>query len=332
MSARVLVTGASGFVGRALVDSLVSAGYRVRATTRQPGEATFPTGVETMTTCDYRQPVDWTPLLAGVNSVVHLAGIAHIGPAFDEAEYDRVVHAATAELAAACGKAGVRRFVFMSSVRAQSGPSAARVLTENIAPRPTESYGGAKLRAEAAVRVAGVPWTILRPTMVYGAGAKGNLAKLLRIADSPWPLPFAGLTNQRSLVSLDNLIAAVLFVLGADVAARQVYLVADPTPVTLPQTIAALRRGLGREPRLFPVPPGIFAQTFMLIGRSDVWERIGGTLVVDAGKLIDAGWKPDADTLGTLARIAGQHGIGVLASGSARCYANRIRPPLRPPP
>ena len=307
MSGRVLITGASGFVGRALVDALVGAGHRVRATTRQPGEARFPAGVETVATGDYRQPVDWAPLLAGVDSVVHLAGIAHIGPAIGEADYDRVVHAATAELATACSEAGVRRFVFMSSVRAQSGPAADGVLTENDAPRPTEAYGRAKLRAEAAVRVAGVPWTILRPTMVYGVGAKGNLARLLRVADSPWPLPLAGLANQRSLVSLDNLIAAVRFVLGADVAARQVYLVADPTPVTLPQIIAALRRGLGRAPRLYPVPPAVFAQTFRLIGRGDVWERIGGSLVVDSGKLIAAGWQPEADTLGTLARIAGQH-------------------------
>jgi UDP-glucose 4-epimerase len=163
------------------------------------------------------------------------------------------------------------------------------------------------LRAEAAVRAAGVPWTILRPAMVYGAAAKGNLARLLRVADSPWPLPFAGLANRRSLVSLDNLIAAVRFVLGADIAARQVYLVADPTPVTLPQIIAALRRGLGRPRRLYPVPPAVFAQAFKLIGRGDVWDRIGGSLVVDPGKLIAAGWQPEPDTLGALARIGAQH-------------------------
>ena len=310
MSARILVTGASGFIGRALVHSLVAAGHSVRATTRQSGEVELPGDVETVTTGDYRNPVDWAPLLAGVVSVVHLAGIAHIGPPFDEGEYDRVVHAATAELAAACSKAGVRRFVFMSSVRAQSGAAAGRPLTENDTPRPTEFYGCAKLRAEAAVRGTRIPWTILRPTMVYGEGAKGNLAVLLRIADSPWPLPFAGLANQRSLVSLDNLIGAVLFVLGADVAARQVYLVADPTAVTLPQIIAALRRGLGRKPLLFPVPPGLLAYTLRLIGRGDVWERMGGSLVVDAGKLVDAGWNPDANTLGTLSHVAGQYCSG----------------------
>lgn len=307
MSARVLVTGASGFVGRALVDALVGAGHCVRATTRQRGEGMFPAGVEIVITGDYRQPVDWAPLLSGVDSVVHLAGIAHIGPAIGAADYDRVVHAATAELAAACDNAGVRRLVFMSSVRAQSGPAADGVLTENDAPFPTEAYGRAKLRAEAAVRAAGVPSTILRPAMVYGVGARGNLASLLRVADSPWPLPFAGLANRRSLVSLDNLTAAVRFVLGADVAARQVYLVADPAPVTLPQIIAALRRGLGRASRLYPVPPAVFAQAFKLIGRGDVWDRIGGSLVIDPGKLIAAGWQPDPDTLGALTRIAAQH-------------------------
>ncbi len=306
MSARVLVTGASGFVGRALVDALAGAGDRVRAATRQGAAAMFSAGVETVATGDYREPVNWAPLLAGVDAVVHLAGIAHIGPAIDEVDYDRVVHAATADLAAACSKAGVRRLVFMSSVRAQSGPAAAGVLTEDDEPRPTEAYGRAKLRAEAAVRAAGVPWTILRPAMVYGAGAKGNLATLLRIADSPWPLPFAGLANRRSLVSLDNLIAAVRLVLGADIAARQVYLVADPTPVTLPQIIAALRRGFGRPPSLYPVPPAVFAHALRLIGRDDVWERIGGSLVLDPGKLIAAGWQPDADTLGALARVAAQ--------------------------
>jgi UDP-glucose 4-epimerase len=304
MSARVLVTGASGFVGRALVDALAGAGHRVRAASRQGAGAGFAAGVEAVSTGDYRAPVDWAPLLAGVDAVVHLAGIAHIGPAIGESEYDSVIRAATADLAAACSKAGVHRLVFMSSVRAQSGAAAEGVLTENDEPRPTEAYGRAKLRAEAAVRAAGVPWTILRPTMVYGAGAKGNLATLLRAADSPWPLPFAAIAGQRSLVSLDNLIAAVLFGLNSQAAAGQVYLVADPAPVTLPQIIAALRRGLGRPPRLYPVPPAFFARALKLAGGDDVWARIGGSLVVDPSKLIAAGWQPDANTLGALARIA----------------------------
>ena len=189
----------------------------------------FPAGVETVATGDYRQPVDWAPLLAGVDAVVHLAGIAHIGPAIDEAAYDRVVHAATAELAAACSKAAVRRLVFMSSVRAQSGPAADGVLTENDAPRPTEAYGRAKLRAEAAVQRGGR--SLDDPASDDGLRRRRQGKPREPAAGRRFALAAAaspGFANRRSLVSLDNLIAAVRFVLGADVAARQMYLVADP--------------------------------------------------------------------------------------------------------
>jgi nucleoside-diphosphate-sugar epimerase len=304
VTGRVLITGASGFVGRALVRALTDAGTPVRAATRNPGAVTFARGVEPVAGADYRQPVDWGPLLANVDAVVHLAGIAHIGPRIDETVYDRVVHAATAELVAACGKANVRRLIFMSSVRAQCGPSADHVLTEDDAPQPSEAYGRAKLKAEAAVRAGSVAWTIFRPMMIYGPGAKGNLANLQRLADTPWPLPLARFTGRRSLVNLDNLIGAVAFALAAQVTAHQTYLVADPAPVTLPEIVAALRRGLGRSPRLFPVPTWMLEAPLKLIGRGDVWQRLGGSLVVDPGKLIAAGWRPDADTQGALARMA----------------------------
>ena len=146
VSGRVLVTGASGFVGKALVRALTEAGTPVRAATRNPAAVSFPPGVEKVAVADYRQPVDWAPLLGRVNAVVHLAGIAHIGPGVDDAVYDRVVHVTTAELAAACAVANVRRLIFMSSVRAQSGPAADHVLTENEEPYPSEAYGSAKLQ------------------------------------------------------------------------------------------------------------------------------------------------------------------------------------------
>jgi nucleoside-diphosphate-sugar epimerase len=304
VSGRVLVTGASGFVGRALVPALAAAGTAVRAATRDPAAVTFPADVEVAAVGDFRQPVDWAPVLADVDAVVHLAGIAHIGPRIEEAVYDRVIHSATAELVAACGKANVQRLVFMSSVRAQSAASADHVLTEDDAPHPSEAYGRAKLKAEAAVRAGDVAWTILRPAMVYGPSAKGNLARLQRLADTPWPLPLASFQSRRSLVSLDNLIGALAFVVTSAATARETYLVADPAAVTLAEIVTALRRGLGRPPRLYPVPPGVFETPLKMLGRGDVWERLGGSLVVDPGRLIAAGWHPDADTLGALARLA----------------------------
>jgi UDP-glucose 4-epimerase len=304
VSERVLVTGTSGFVGAALCAALRDAGLSVRAATRAPGRAALPKGMEVAALPDLRGPVDWGRLLAGVGAVVHLAGIAHVGGGVDPAVYDRVNHAATGELAAACARAGVRRLVLLSSVRAQSGPSAPHVLKETDEPFPTEAYGRSKLLAERAVRASAVPSTILRPAMVYGRGVKGNLARLARLAASPWPLPFASFAMRRSLLGLDNLVAAIVHVLGTEAAVGELYLVADPEPVTLSEILAALRRGAGRPPWLVPVPPAFLEACLRLAGRADTWERLGGALVVDPGKLITAGWRPDPDTKAGLARLA----------------------------
>jgi UDP-glucose 4-epimerase len=157
--------------------------------------------------------------------------------------------------------------------------------------------------AEAAVRAHAPAWTILRPAMVYGPGAKGNLAHLVRIAALPLPLPFAGFSNERSTLGLENLVSAIAFVLGEEACARETYLVADPMPLALAEIVAALRSGLCRRPGLFPLPPALFEAGLKLIGRADVWERLGGKLVADSGKLIAAGWRPDPDTRAGLARM-----------------------------
>jgi UDP-glucose 4-epimerase len=192
----------------------------------------------------------------------------------------------------------------MSSVRAQSGACAQKVLRETDPPQPSESYGRAKLAAEAAVWSSGTPYTILRPVMVYGPGVSGNLATLLRVVDTPWPLPFAALDNRRSLLSLDNLAAAVACALSSVRAANETYLVADPSPVTLADILVSLRRGLGRPTRLFAVPPTMLAAACKALGQADAWERLGGSLVVDPGKLIAAGWCPQRDTKAALVRFA----------------------------
>ena len=304
MSGRVLVTGASGFVGKALVGALARAGKPVRAATRNPAAFAPISGAEVLAVADFRQRVDWVPLLAGVEAVVHVAGIAHIGASVDPATYDRVIRGATAGLASACARAGVRRVIFLSSVRAQSGAAASHVLRETDAAHPSEAYGRAKLQAEEELRAGDLDWTILRPTLVYGAGAQGNFANLLRLADSPWPLPLASFANRRSLVSIENLVSAIRFALAAAVTQRETYLVADPLALTLAEIVAALRRGAGRPPRLFAFPPAVCKAALDVTGRKEVWERLGGSLVVDPGKLMAAGWQPDPDTRTALARMA----------------------------
>src|SRR5262249_39802557 len=143
---KVLVTGASGFVGRALVTTL--APHEVRAAVRRGGSSGFPAAIEAARHADLATPLDWGPLLTDVDAAVHLAGIAHTGQNVADARYDRINHLATAELAAAAKRSGVKRLIFLSSVRAQSGPTTAHQLTELDEPRPTDAYSRSKLAAE----------------------------------------------------------------------------------------------------------------------------------------------------------------------------------------
>ena len=299
---RILVTGASGFIGRALVEGLANAGHTVRAAMRQPADV-FPRSVEVVAVSDLTRPVEWRALLKGMETVVHLAGIAHAGSGIAEDAYDRVNRLATAELAAAAKAVGIGHLVFVSSIRAQNGPSAAATLSEADPPQPTDPYGRSKLAAEDALRSAGVPHTILRPVLIYGPGVKGNLARLMDIARTPWPLPFGLCRNRRSLLARQNLIEAIHFALQAPAARDQTYIVADPVPLTLAEIVGALRAGTGRSPGLLPVPPALIALAAKTMGRDEEWQRVGGGLVADPAKLLAAGWKPSVETKAGLAAM-----------------------------
>ena len=306
---RILVTGASGFVGRALVADLANAGHSVRAAMRQPADV-FQRSVEVVAVSDLTRPVEWRTLLKGIETVVHLAGIAHAGPEIADQAYDRVNRLATAELAVAARAIGVGHLVFISSIRAQSGPSSRDILRETDPPRPTDPYGRSKLAAEDALRAADLPFTILRPVLIYGPGVKGNLARLMGLARSPWPLPLALCRNRRSMLARQNLIGAIQFALAQPATKGETYIVADPEPLTLSEIVAALRAGAGRPPRLLPVPPPLIALAAKAMDRADEWQRLGGSQFADPGKLLRAGWKPSVDTragLAELMRMASSH-------------------------
>ena len=293
---RVLVTGAAGTIGRPLTAALAAFGYTVRAAVRAPRTQAFPAGVEVVRLPDFTGPVDWQPLLAGIDAVVHLAGIAHIGTGFSAAAYDRINHVATEELARACLQSGTRHLVFASSIRAQTGPHADRPLAEADPPQPTEPYGRSKLAAEQAVRNAGVPYTILRPVLVYTPDAKGNLASLIRLARSRLPLPFGRIVNRRSLLAVENLISAIRFALEDPRAKAETFIVADPQAVSVPEIIAICRGAMGRGAGLLPLPLDLFAALFTLAGRRDTWDRIAGSLEAPPVKLMAAGWQPGLTT------------------------------------
>jgi UDP-glucose 4-epimerase len=295
MMLSILVTGASGFIGRDLVRRLAVAGHRVRAAARNPA-AVSDLPCEPVRLDDLAGKVAWPALLGGITHVVHLAGIAHTGPGIPEASYKHVNAEATATLAAAARDAGVRRVVLVSSVRAQTGPTADKVLTEREPPAPTDAYGRSKLAAEAElahVLAQGLPdWVALRPVLLYGEGAKGNMRALARLARTGLPLPLASLTGRRSLLGLANFASAVEHVLVADGASRRVLLVADPGPLTVAELVATLRLARRRSPLLLHVPENVLRWGAGLAGQSGTLDRLTGDLIVDTTALQSTGWCP----------------------------------------
>lgn len=294
---RVLVTGATGFIGQTLIGALAHKGYALRAALRQRPSRPLGAGIDVFAHGDLAAGVDWQPALDGVDQVIHLAGIAHVGSRIDAGRYDLVNRGATAQLANAAAAAGVRQFIFISSIRAQSGPAADHILTERDQPSPTDAYGRSKLAAEEAVKSSGVPFTILRPVVLYGPNSKANVALLRRVAASPWPLPLQSFTKRRSLLGIDNFVAAIDFILSTPAAIGETYIVADPGDAPrLCDIIAIMRKAQGRRTLLLPLPTRCVEIPLRMIGRADVWNRFGGQLVADPGKLIAAGWRPAHDT------------------------------------
>lgn len=301
MARKVLITGASGFIGRPLVSALAKEGWDVRAAGRELSSVPSAAGVERAVLPDLAKPVDWSPLLQGVTHVVHLAGLAHAPGVLCDRVYERINADAVGEIAEAARS--VERLVFLSSVRAQTGLSSDHIVTEADPPRPTDIYGRSKLAAERLVEESGAPFTILRPAVVYGPGVQGNIASLATLARTPMPLPFGGLDNRRSLLALENLIAAISLALSSRQAAGETFLVADTEPISVADLVAAMREGLGRSPHLIKVPAGAVKRMMASFGKEADWERVSGSFVIDAAKLRGIGWRPNVATREGITRM-----------------------------
>ncbi|MCJ2018084.1 NAD(P)H-binding protein [Methylobacterium sp. E-065] len=302
MTGLIALTGATGFIGRHLLADLTARGYRVRVLLRRP--TALPEGAASAVVGDLTRPINMAAALAGVDAVVHSAGLAHAMSGAPEDDYRTLNTEATRKLAEAAARAKVRRFVFLSSIRAQVGPSASGSVGEGDPAVPTDAYGRSKLEAERALAETGLDWVALRPVLVYGAGVKGNMAALLRLARSPYPLPLGGLAARRSLISLESLSEAVDTVLRAPGPVRAALIAADPDPLSLPEMIAALRVGLGRGPGLVPVPAGLLKLACRMTGRDAQFARIAEGLVARADGLAALGWRPAGSTRDGLARLA----------------------------
>jgi UDP-glucose 4-epimerase len=298
----VALTGATGFIGQHLLRELPKRGYRLRVLLRRP--SIVPMECASAVVGDLARPQNMAAALADVDAVIHSAGLAHAMSGMPEDDYRVLNTEATIALARAAQRAGAKRFVFLSSIRAQSGATAQGVLTEELAPQPTDAYGRSKLAAEQGLSELGLDWVALRLVLVYGPGVKGNMAELLRFARTPYPLPLGALKGRRSLLSLDSLAAAVDTVLAAPGELRRPLIVADPEALTIPEMIAAVRRGLGRRPGLIPVPAALLETALRAAGRMEVYQRLAGSLVADPSALRRLGWTPPVATADALAALA----------------------------
>jgi UDP-glucose 4-epimerase len=266
---------------------------------------------------DLRQSFDWRPLLNGIDTVIHLAGIERKMRA-RPALYDLVNHQATARLAAAAAASGIRHFILASSVSAQHGSAADHALTERDPAAPADAQGRSKLAAEMALRASGVPFTIMRLAPVYGPGMTGGLAFLLRAAVSPLPLPIRDFTNRRSYLGIDNFLSAVKFFVALPAASNEVYLVADPgIPPNMADLIRAIRHAEGRRALLLPSQVRYVEVPLRFVRLGSLWDRYCGNLRVDCGKLVAAGWQPVYDT---------RTGIATLTQNSGAAL-RRVTPP-----
>jgi len=298
----IALTGTTGFIGQCLLRDLPKRGYRLRVLLRRP--SVVPMECASAVVGDLARPQNMAAALADADAVIHSAGVAHAMSGLPEDDYRVLNTEATIALARAAQRAGVKRFIFLSSIRAQSGPTAEHVLTEDLAPQPTEAYGRSKLAAEQGLTELDLDWVALRLVLVYGAGVKGNMAELVRFARAPYPLPLGALRGRRSLLALDNLVAAIDTVLAAPGRLRRPFLVADPAALTIPEMIAALRRGLNRSPGLIPVPPSLLEMALRAAGRTEIYQRLAGSLVADPAALLRLGWTPPATTADALAALA----------------------------
>jgi len=299
----VLVTGATGFVGKALCAALGQRGFRVRKAVRTPesGDASAGLTEEIVRVGAIGEETDWSAALAAIDVVVHLAARVHVmrEEARDPlAEFRRVNVAGTERLARAAAAAGVRRLVYVSSIKVNGEATQGdQKYTEADTLAPEDPYGISKLESEQVLhRVArdtGLEIVIIRPPLVYGPGVKGNFIQMLNVLRKGFPLPLASVDNRRSLVYVHNLADALITCATHPAAAGQTYLVSDGEDVSTPQLLRSLGAALGRPARLLPCPPMVLMALAKLAGKGPQAERLLGSLRVESGKIrSQLNWMP----------------------------------------
>lgn len=305
----VALTGAGGFVGRAIAATLLARGYRVRALSSGHG-APAPHGIERWDLPSPDAPAArFENALAGATHLVHAGALNNADRRLGDAAYHGPNTVLTGRLAAAAASLLPGRTVFVSSIRAVAGAAFDGHLDTRTIPAPADAYGRSKRAGElAALEAYGDrrDIAILRFPAVYGPGMKGGLDALLRMADTALPLPLLGIAARRSLLSREAAAEAVLRLIEAQALPDAVFFACDREPVTLGDIVGAFREGLGRTRRLFGVAPAALAGAARLAGRNRAWRALSASQTCDASSLEEIGWKPVRDSRPGLAEAAHQ--------------------------
>ncbi len=309
-----LITGATGFIGHATCEQLLTCGWAVKGTVRSSSQNVdpLPTGVIPCRVDSLGPGTDWRRALSGIDVIVHLAARVHIMKEIAEdslMEFRQVNTHATERLARMAAQTGVRRLVFLSTIKVNGENTGNQAFTEANTPDPQDDYALSKWEAEQALkRVAaetGLDVVILRSPLAYGPGVKGNFLRLLQAVQRGMPLPFASIHNRRSLVFLGNLVEAIITCMTHPQAKDKTYLLSDDEHISTAELISRIARALGKSARLWPFPAELLRFAATLAGKSSEADKLLGSLLVDSSKIrSELGWRPSASLDEGLAETA----------------------------
>ncbi|MFA5983871.1 MAG: SDR family oxidoreductase [Methylococcaceae bacterium] len=297
---KVLVTGATGFIGQALCASLIAQGHQVNAAVRSLS-ANLPLGVRLFSLAALDGRTNCKPALMGVDVVVHLAARVHVmreRAADPLLAFRKTNVEGSLNLARQAARAGVKRFIFLSTLKVNGEYTLPNLpFTADDKPNPEGAYAQSKYEAEVGLHQialeTGMELVVIRPPLVYGPAVKANFHTLLKAIHQSWPLPLGRINNCRSLVALDNLLDLIMLCLQHPSAANHVFLVSDGENVSTTELIKRLAAAMGKQPRLLPVPMRWLQGLLSVLGKAGLAQRLCGNLQVDVEKTCALlGWSP----------------------------------------
>ena len=308
--AKILITGATGFVGRSLVPALKAAGHEVRCAVTKKVDWL---DAEQVLINKIELQRDWREALQGMDTVVHLAARVHVMQDKSTSPLDAYLQVnsfATKILAEQAALHKIKRFIFISSIKVNGEVTVSgKPFTEEINQQPEDPYGLSKLQGEQYVQKicanTGMEYVILRPPLVYGPGVKANFLKMLQLVKKDWPLPFAKVQNKRHFIYIDNFVSAICAVINNANAANQVYLVSDAEAFSLSQLLQNIGQGMDVQVKLLPVPVALMTYAFKLIGLNELNSRLFDSLELSTDKIqAQLGWTPPVSSKEGLGKTA----------------------------